>query len=87
VVSILKLTEDGFDILFDNIGKEDQPNDDEYTSTFRAIAILLYYLIINGRSKYNNALNETCPIHFKEELPIAKFNIGISLSCVFNMSC
>jgi hypothetical protein len=59
VISILKLTEDGFDIFFDEIGKEDQPDDDdEYTPTLRAIAILVYYLIINGRSKCNNVIHE-----------------------------
>lgn len=60
VTSILKLTEDGFDILFDKIGKEDQPDDDEYTSTFRAIAMLLYYLIINGRICFLVAMSLAC---------------------------
>lgn len=51
VISILKLTEEGFVIFFDEIGWEDQPDDDEYVGTLRAFAILFYYLLINGRSK------------------------------------
>ncbi|XP_060603247.1 receptor for retinol uptake stra6-like [Ruditapes philippinarum] len=60
VISILKLTEDGFDIFFDEIGKEDQPDDDEYTPTLRAIAILVYYLIINGRICFLVAMSLAC---------------------------